>query len=82
MANAISAAEAAQFIQQYRTALALSAMDDDALAAAFGHDGDEMISFLGSFSLAFDATRVADLADEIESRMIALLKAEAVLRHE
>lgn len=65
---------AAQFIQQYRIALTLSEMDDDALAAAFGHDGDEMISFLGSFSLAFDATRVADLAEALDARIVTIRK--------
>lgn len=49
-------------------------MNNTLLFAEFGHYSDTIIFFLGSFTLAFDATRIADLAKELDERILTIRK--------
>ena len=57
-------------INQINSAAQLSALDDAALLARFDNDPARIYSFLLGFNLAFSATRIAELADSIETRLI------------
>lgn len=58
-------------INQINVATQLSALDDAALLARFNNDSERITSFLLGFNLSFNAARIADLADEIENRLLS-----------
>lgn len=57
-------------INQIHSADQLSALDDAALLARFDNDPARIYSFLLGFNLAFNAMRIAEIADSIEARLI------------
>lgn len=55
---------------QIQAAYRLSLLDDAALLAEFDRNPARIKSFLLGFDLAYNATRVADLAEALETRLL------------
>lgn len=64
----------AETIAQINMLQRLSSLDDAALLARFNNDRERIHSFLLGFNLAFNATRLADLADAIDCRLVRLAR--------